>query len=564
MQASGRELLEFFILSSQLKFVLVFSMGILFTCLMTWRKERLVILPLKHTLEVIGAAGVSFLAMILFNPFHLTNLTHTFEISVSKHAASWRQVNEWRPAFDWMDKTRTMPNPVGDEEAFAWLCVLFGLALAIWITVRLAAPAFFVQRAQNPRRPACPLPELWPRIDLPLLTLAAMTIYLAVQSRRFIAVAGAACPFVALLIDQAWQMIALTLEHRRTGIWRYLIIPTKWLRVCWNGLAMVLFVCAVIWGWKYTTIYLRPWPNDPIRQSVFMRMTASNVKPFEVCDFINGNGLRGRMFNYWTEGGALAFGQKPDPQTGRIPLQLFMDGRAQAAYNHDKYEYWQLIFSGGYEALRSKLGNKPIDDKQVGQWLNEELKKNQVWVILMPSNQTGSVFMRGIGQADNWRTVYLDTSQQLLVDTDTAEGRQLAEAVLDGKAFFPDDLSRHLSTAMLIIESQNAAYVSQMMDHAAKAFEIRPCAASYTVIQNALRWPPFRERGIKILEDFFESVQENRETLRKQAGYAELLMIAGYTADYLAKIYPARKENYQQIRQEFKKEVEEINNRAVW
>ena len=89
---------------------------------MTWKKQQLVCLSIKQILQIAWAGAVSFIAMILFNPFHLTNLTHTFEISVSEHAASWRQVNEWRPAFDWMDKTRTTANPVGNEEAFAVLC----------------------------------------------------------------------------------------------------------------------------------------------------------------------------------------------------------------------------------------------------------------------------------------------------------------------------------------------------------------------------------------------------------------------------------------------------------
>lgn len=559
-----REVFEFFVHTSYVKFLFVFLVGILFVCLMTWRKDRLVILPLKKTLEVIGASGVSFIAMILFNPFHLTNLTHTFEISVSKHAASWRQVNEWRPAFDWMDKTRTVPNPVGNEGAFAWLCILSGLALLIWIAVRLAAPVLFVKPVKQTRCLACPLPDVWPRIDLPLWTLAALTIYLAISSRRFIAVAGAACPFAALLIDQTWQMIALTVEHRRTGIWRTLLIPTKWITACWNGLALALFVCVIVWGWKYVRIYLRPWPNEPVRQSVFMRMTASNVKPFEVCDFINGNGLRGRMFNYWTEGGALAFGQKPDPQTGRIPMQLFMDGRAQAAYNHKKYEYWQLIFSGGPDAIKRKANDKSLDYKKSGDWLNEELKKNDVWIIIMPSSQLGSVFMRAIQQTDNWKTLYLDASQQLLADTDTAEGRRLVDAILNEMAFFPDDLSRHLSTAMLIMETRDVERVSRMMDHAARGFELRPCAASYTVMQNALNWPPFRERGTRILRDFFDSVQANRDALRKKAGYAELLMIAGYAADYLAKIEPDQKEQYRQIKKEYRREVEQINDQAVW
>jgi hypothetical protein len=90
-------------------------------------------------------------------------------------------------------------------------------------------------------------------------------------------------------------------------------------------------------------------------------MTASNVKPMDISKFINDNRTAGRMFNYWTEGGALAFGQKPDPVTGDIPLKLFMDGRAQAAYNHDTFLLWQTIYYGGplMQKLRQQQKSQP-------------------------------------------------------------------------------------------------------------------------------------------------------------------------------------------------------------
>ena len=87
--------------------------------------------------------------------------------------------------------------------------------------------------------------------------------------------------------------------------------------------------------------------DDDERTSIFMRMTASNVKPFDVCQFMRDNKVSGKMFNYWTEGGALAFGQEPDPETGKTPLQLFMDGRAQAAYGYAKFDLWQRWYAGG-------------------------------------------------------------------------------------------------------------------------------------------------------------------------------------------------------------------------
>ena len=82
-----------------------------------------------------------------------------------------------------------------------------------------------------------------------------------------------------------------------------------------------------------------------------MRMTASYAKPFEACEFMRLNKLSGIMFNYWTEGGFIAWGQEPDPETGRTPLQLFMDGRAQAAYDVKVFDDLVGYFLGWAVAL---------------------------------------------------------------------------------------------------------------------------------------------------------------------------------------------------------------------
>ncbi|MHC4554332.1 MAG: hypothetical protein ACYSUS_03400 [Planctomycetota bacterium] len=114
-----KEIYSSFISTSQVSFLFVFVIGGLLILAMALKKERFIALSVKGIYHTIGASVMAFIAMIVFNPFHLTNLTHTFEISVSKHAESWRQVNEWKPAFDWMDKTTQTANPVGNEEALS-------------------------------------------------------------------------------------------------------------------------------------------------------------------------------------------------------------------------------------------------------------------------------------------------------------------------------------------------------------------------------------------------------------------------------------------------------------
>jgi hypothetical protein len=53
-------------------------------------KKRFTSIGLKGIYHTIAAGFTALVGMIIFNPFHLTNLTHTFIISVSKHAEMWR------------------------------------------------------------------------------------------------------------------------------------------------------------------------------------------------------------------------------------------------------------------------------------------------------------------------------------------------------------------------------------------------------------------------------------------------------------------------------------------
>ena len=117
------------------------------------------------------------------------------------------------------------------------------------------------------------------------------------------------------------------------------------------------------------------------------------------------------MFNYWTEGGFIAYGQEPDPNTGKTPLKLFMDGRAQAAYEPEKYNLWMNIMSGGPIAQNIRLRRqkpKNADYIAMGRWINEQLKEHNVWLVMMPSTQFDEYFMYGITRVPDWQTVFLN------------------------------------------------------------------------------------------------------------------------------------------------------------
>jgi len=534
-------------------------------------RTRLRTIPVKQTLTLGYAAIASFIAMVIFNPYHLTNLTHTFEISVSKHAESWRNVNEWRPAFSFLDeKTKTQgPNPVGDEEAFGVMCILLFVVLIVWLTGHLLRPRLLTEKRLKPAEIEKQYAN-WPKIDLPLLAIALLTTYMAVQSRRFIAIAGpAVCPVIALLIQQAWQAITAAAHYKRQNTLEPLPVPQSYRHLSLSLYGAICLVLGLYWGSSFYQIYLAPWPEDSVYPSVFMRMPASNVKPIDVCRFINDNQISGRMFNYWTEGGAIAFGQKPDPATGEIPLKLFMDGRAQAAYDHDTYTQWQVIY-GGTECPAVKnayLAGRAMTDadyRAMAEWINQTLKPYEVWVVLVPMSQGNSDFMKALSHSGNWKTAYYDTCQWMMVDTRYAKGEALIRSIINGTAVFPTELSRHMTLTKLLPTIYTSSLAGTLEQSAVEAFRIRPCTATLIELINAGMTTGNHKLILEQLTQFMTDFEANRAAYRQKNGYLERLRCAIITADNLSRNNPARKQDYLNLSSDFKAEANAILNRAMW
>ncbi len=772
-------------------------------------KKRFVSIGLRGIYHTIAAGFVAFLAVILFNPFHLTNLTHTFVISVSEHAERWRDVNEWHRAFEWTNpvgtgfpflvlfvlsigltllwlfsyllKPRFLKAPKNELEAqkklFTTLSKILGCAAAVlicWVTfisfsflsldaasfficalfvllvllgihksvhyiylvilltllalwsgastpgyagryiysfillpayvvlhffastcskkvkfkpgniVFVAAAAilslflmtvifepfrkfsltpwpyketiscvkiFFVRvwtvltsldqflHLSRPWRPSYEVPAQsykhlfailyivnilsvvlwltipylksfftatqdktatqphtddaqyqWPKIDLSLMLIAALTIYMAICSRRFIPIAAiAACPIIAMFIDQIIRAISATVNFHKQN--RFAVSPMphdlQFFFIVAGAAAVLIFGTG--WGFKFKRIYLDAWPTDTKLNSVFMRMTASDAKPFYALKFIKDNKLKGKMFNYWTEGGFIAWGQKPDPNTGRTPLQLFMDGRAQAAYDCRAYELWSTIISGGPivrdARVRARLTKQKIekiltlaDYTKIGRWVDERLKKEKAWVVLMPSaaytdsRKASYHFVKGLEHNPNWPLVFYNNKQKLFVDAKTSRGRELFDGISNGKTLYPDDFSRNLTLAhnLFLFAGNDKTKRKQALDFAIKAFESNPSQAPIReIIYVAGRFPELRPDIKKFCENYFNDFTKKKDTYVKEDGYFHRIVAALNAGDYLRAV--AKKQNntrdiqfYNDRVKEYKSEQNRLLKRKRW
>jgi hypothetical protein len=530
---------------------------IVFDILLVFYKKNLVSIGWKGVYHTIGAAFAALVATIVFNPFHLTNLTHTFAISVSEHAARWRNIHEWHPAFDWT-------NPVGTAVPFLVIYIMGWAALLAWAIVLIKTSKSVDQQKKTNRKMKISVGYQWPKIDMSLMLIAALTIYMAVRSRRFIPIAAiAACPVIAMLIDQIIRAISAFINFRKNkhlavGVMSY----NLQLFFVLAGAMSVMYL-GVWWGLKFKRIYLDAWPRHPKLTSMFMRMTDSGQKPFYATRFMKDNKLKGKMFNYWTEGGFIAFGQEPDPNTGKTPLQLFMDGRAQAAYDRKYFDLWTEIMAGGqnitglilYQAGLYKKNLTSDDYVKIGQWMDEQLKKQNVWVVLMPQSncsmpprseyyvKTSYHALQGIERNQSWRVVFFNNKQRMYVDITTPQGKALFDGIFDGKTLYPDEYHQNLIRAhswlyyrLGILEKKKG------FDFAVQAFELTESPAPMIeIILVAARFAELRTHVQKFCESYIKRFTDNEAKWANEDGYRDRLEAGRLAGYYLESVAQAQK-----------------------
>jgi hypothetical protein len=507
---------------------------------LTWNKNNCKCIGRRGVLHAIGVFIVGFAGMVIFNPFHLTNLTHTYIISVSKHAEYWRTVNEWHSGFEWN-------NPVGRVGEGQWfmqpflyffiVSVLIGVAwLVVWFVLR-PKPAPVIMKRGKPvvtQQPADaadnPNEYVWPKADPALMIIAILTIYMAVQARRFIPIAAmAACPVLAMMLHQYIQMIAVRLSSAgRTRLTLPFMDRELQISLALGALG-ALAAFSGWFGYWYYKVYLAPWPDDDQYSSVFMRMTASYAKPFCAGGFIRENHLSGNMYNYWTEGGFIAWIQNPDPKTGKTPLQLYMDGRAQAAYEVNMYNRWMYIMCGGPEG--------GADIAKTSKWVDGELKKDHVWVVLMPAAEWNpdhdNWVVPALEHNPDWRTVFLNNKQEIFVDVSTKQGKDLFMGMIEEKLWYPDEFSRHLSMAHALLAVNNAEAQEKGFEEAKKAWSLKPSQMAIYELLGAARDGQKRAQAEQMIRKYLDDFDKNQNEWARHDGFNEQVIAAIVSCNYL-------------------------------
>ncbi|MCJ7728634.1 MAG: hypothetical protein MUO27_01955, partial [Sedimentisphaerales bacterium] len=508
------------------------------------KKARFSMVSIFFVLAAAIAALV--LEIVLVDPFKLKEpLWHVKQF--------WGLQRIWGPACE-ANLEMTYAN------LFPVLYVINAVCVGVWLAIPFVKGLFGGEAEQEGALEG----ETYqlPRIDLALITIAVLTVYMAFRSRRFITIAAyVTCPIIAMLIQQVLQTVSAAWNFHRRGRLAVSQMPTALQRWLATGAAAVVMGLGVWWGLKFKMIYMDPWPTEAKLTSMFIRMTASHAKPFAVCQFITANNLQGNMFNYWTEGGFIAWGQEPDPKTGRTPLQLFMDGRAQAAYKYNDYMRWSEIMFGGDIVQRAKIRKQSLtveDYVQIGEWLGNQLKQHDVWVVLMPANQFDTPFVHGLEHNPNWRLVFINDKEKLYVDISRPRGAEIFRGIEDGTTKYPDESSRNIMIANnALVFGTNPESFTKGLECAIKAYEENPVRLSMQMIQVFYdRYPPLRPQILEFLKRSLDDFEANRKKYLSSDGYYHRIAGALTAIGYLEPI--AEKENDKDLVQLCEREKGEL------
>ena len=462
---------------------------------------------------------------------------------------------QWRPRYE-------RSNPLGYSNLFIVLYIVNVASVIIWLAVESLKKSYSRPPDKIDTESQADLYQL-PKIDLALMSIAALTIYMAYRSRRFIPIAAiAACPIIAMFIDQMVRTISASRNFHRRNSPSVNSMPYN-LQVFFSVTAVVaVLIFGTWWGLKFRSVYLDFWPADAELNSVFIRMTASNVKPFYAGKFIKDNKLKGKMYNYWTEGGFIAWSQEPDPNTGRTPLQLFMDGRAQAAYEPEAYRNWDNILKGGPFVRSAMMRRQKFDYAKIGRWVSGQLKKRDVWVVLMPMTDPKMYkgpFLKGLERDPDWQIAFFNNKQKLFVDRTTPQGKKLLDGIFTGETIYPDEFSKNLIIAHTLLSfGEEKEMREQGLDFAFKAFELKPSQAPMQVILTAARFPELRPRIADFCRNYFEHFSKNKHLYAKQDGYLNRIWAALIAVDYLQRV--AKMEKNAELMKFYDAERKELRN----
>jgi hypothetical protein len=282
-------------------------------------------------------------------------------------------------------------------------------------------------------------------------------------------------------------------------------------------------------GARFHRVYLAPWPADATHVSPLDRLTHTFQWPHGACQFLRLNRLTGRLFAFWQETGFVMWAQDPEPITGRLPVQVLIDGRAQGAYPIETFRQYIHLRDGGPtgEAVRQQeRAFTPVEADAVRTFLQGNLRAMGINLALIPGDEAQAPISQALFNTPGWQVVYMDHRHSLLADTTTPAGQALADGIWSGTTRFPEGEPQALTRCFLLLQRGDDASLGEALHLAGEVLAVAPSPRAVTYAAQAGDATGRGDELEALLEATVESYLARREVLQRHDGYYRPLVAA--------------------------------------
>ncbi len=377
--------------------------------------DRFEIITIKQWKYLIAGVFIVLIIPVLFSPFGLDNLLHPLLVTSGEDAKIWRSVAEWKSIFD--------KQHFGNAEPYK----IFLIVLSLIFILHLIFILFYKPKAGKKTENLHGLTV--PKLDLAYLGIILFTVLISCKSSRFVYLSSVVSSlYMALMID---QLITIWLIRKgKKNIKSKELFLSKFFNVFGPIIvtAGVLIITAVSYRTVQADYFLK---DNKDEKPLFYKMVAYSQTCEKAMTFVNANNISGVVFGEWTNGGYIPFAQKLND--GKPPLKVFIDGRAQAAYDIRHYKIYHEInrhikgLPKKKSAYLNHYNNKKLPqnqktgiikqikaiDRQIKQYMPRLLKHGISAVLL----RLDPAILNGFALSDDWVIVYADHKNMLFLNS---------------------------------------------------------------------------------------------------------------------------------------------------
>lgn len=159
------------------------------------------------------------------------------------------------------------------------------------------------------------------------------------------------------------------------------------------------------------------------------------------------------------------------------------------------------------------------DFLRIGQWISEQLKKHDIWIVLIPRDQFDGPFTYGLECSDDWRTVYIDGRQKLFVNVTHPRGSELFQGMFTGKVIYPNAYLANLAVAHNLLMSTDRNQRRRAFDLMTQVLNMQPSPSPMLeTMLIAAQFPELDRRIDDVCREYVRDFEQSKDKYRDTDG----------------------------------------------